>query len=832
MLRQVESATCADFDVLGNNIITSSSPVVINGFTISISPSPIGQPANQLYLTTAGGTVCHPLASEAGSFFTVPTNRSPELLNSLSNTNVYGTFSASASNIVGIDLIRTSDPTTNNLASFIPAGAIPNSSNNQEIQQIVPFARTLNYRIVISNSLFGNASNICPIAIVTTDSNNNVVSIEDARPLMFRLGSGSDAPNPYNIYSWPQSRVENPITFSSSTLYNPFSGGDKSIQSLKDWANSIMQRLQETAGGQYWYNPVSNWSTMKLLFGNFVSISANMVQTPNGSGAAYLQWSGLWVACDNADLTSVGGPTQVTVFQIADQLVPSVVSLSDGQCLYVDVDRSMQVSSAIPLNAHVGTLDNLGLPPPPYTRFIIAWAITVNGQVVIYNRDSTFKIGQPGPIATTTTYGVVELDSSSHLSPQLNQAYVPNSAGPSSPNPGTVIATGISLGDGVNVPYYNSGTLSLGMLAEDITIDLGGSSTTTLNILNNNANTGTAYILGGINNSGTLNLLTGNSNSGNINIGNGPNNSGHFNVFAGTSDTGAINIGTNSAGNISFMTGTASGNFYVGGTSNYTGNISLGYYTNPTTTLAGKTLNLLSGSGSSNIVSTVNIISENTGGNSASINITSQSSGTSSNSPSIFLTATNPGTAAFSNSSVYLDASTSSSINSTSVVWLAPTTANAVKIGNSSSNPFLTITSPYVTLSPGPSAPFTSAAFFGNIYLGDSGASADSTSTYIAGPSLSIGNVPAGNGFETHILDANTTAYGHSNITLGSSFSLSGGSWGSDTYATDFSGNVVLNVLTSTSIPAHSSVTLFTVNFATPYSVSITPTVVYSWARN
>ena len=552
-MRQLESAVCADFDVLGGQILTDDSPVVINGFTISTSPSPIGQPANTLYLNVAGATVVHPLATEAGSLFTVPTNRSPELLNSLANANVYGNFSAGSSNIIGIDLIRTADATTNNLASFIPAGAVPNSPTNQEIQQIVPFARTLNYRIVISNTLFGNAQNICPIAVVTTDNNNNVLSIEDARPLMFRLGSGSDSPNPYNVYSWPQSRVENPVTFNSSNLYNPFSGGDKSIQSFKDWCNAIMQRLQETAGGQYWYNPVSNWSTMKLIFGDFNTITANFVQTPSTS-SVLVKWSGLIVACDNADLTSVGGPTQVTVFEVADNTVG--LNLSAGQCLYVDVDRSMLTSSPTPLIPVVGTLDNLGLPTPPLTRFVLAWAVQVGSDVIAYARDSAFMIGQPGPIATTTTYGVVELDTASGATPWGgSRAVVVNGSGNGT---GLAIATGITRGDGINPPYYAAGTLNLGTEAQDAAITIGNSlgSGSTIHVY------GSPLGLNDLNSLGTP--LT---NIGNVNGGSGL---GTVHVYGTTIElagslqttTPTINIGTGGGGVITIGNNTATTDIY------------------------------------------------------------------------------------------------------------------------------------------------------------------------------------------------------------------------------------------------------------------------------
>ena len=74
-----------------------------------------------------------------------------------------------------------------------------------------------------------NGYYVLPISIVQTDSSNNVISITDRRPLLFRLGTaGFDSPDPFYTYPWDDGREENFYTSTSSTS-DPFSGGDKQI---------------------------------------------------------------------------------------------------------------------------------------------------------------------------------------------------------------------------------------------------------------------------------------------------------------------------------------------------------------------------------------------------------------------------------------------------------------------------------------------------------------------------------------------------------------------------------------------------------------------------
>jgi hypothetical protein len=313
---------------------------------------------------------------------------------------------------------------------------------------------------------------------------------------------------------------------------NPFSGGDKSLGSFKDWCNAIMQRCQEIGGGQFWYSPVSNLS-MILLYGTFVTITANFVQTFVSASVVKVKWSGLMVACDNADQSGSGGSTQLTIFPITDNTTG--VNLVAGQCIYVDVDRSL--TSTAGLTAVVGTLDNLGLPPPPKTRFVIVWAAPVGSQVNAFARDNSLPIGVAFPHATTTTYGSVELDSDTGFTSWGgNTAIVVNGNGS-----GLAIAEGISRGDGINPPYFTSGVLSIGTQAQDANLEFGSSAANFTHFTQSSSGVFTVSSLAG------TTITLGSTGVGNVGLGTTNMWASLYKIGASPMTGGTIDIGNNTA---------------------------------------------------------------------------------------------------------------------------------------------------------------------------------------------------------------------------------------------------------------------------------------------
>jgi hypothetical protein len=382
-LRALESGVANDFDALAGKLIAGRKALIIRGFTIPTT-SVAGAPADQLTLSVARGLVLHYGATEAGTVFSVDDNAASESL-AATNAKVSGSFVANATNYIGIDLRRSEDATTSDLKQFLDA------NSKLEVAKTVPTARTLSYKIIVSTQPFSINSTICPIAKVVTNSSNNVVSVTDARQLMFRLGSGGDTPNQFSSFTWTDSdRIENAITYNPPTSsVDPFAGGDKEITNLKDWMDAVMSRLWELGSGQFWYGATARDRTKLLCGSPVISATGDNFQWDGGTNT--LTWSGLAIAFENS-----------TAYYntITDG---SAVLSANGQCLYVDIDRT----TAAALVPSVALLTALGTSTTkPGSRFIIAWR---QGNL-IHIKDRPYEVGRVTTIASTTALGVVKLN--------------------------------------------------------------------------------------------------------------------------------------------------------------------------------------------------------------------------------------------------------------------------------------------------------------------------------------------------------------------------------------------------------------------------------------
>lgn len=244
-MRAIESAASNDMDQLIQAFVTGTSQgYFLRGFNILMAGA-IGGAASGLQLSVDPGAVLHIASSVSGTVLMVPAGTLPQQLNSATNTIVDGAFAPSAVNYVSIEYERFIDDTTSAQVY------IWDPTSNSETTKNVPRAQILRFRIKITTAT--PATNFLPVAVVITDSGNNVVSITDARWDLFRLGRGGPTPNPFYVYPWSQSRIENPSTSTSNSI-DPFSGGDKVIDNLKSWMDAVMSSIKEIKGTNYWYS--------------------------------------------------------------------------------------------------------------------------------------------------------------------------------------------------------------------------------------------------------------------------------------------------------------------------------------------------------------------------------------------------------------------------------------------------------------------------------------------------------------------------------------------------------------------------------------------------
>ena len=377
ILRAMESSVAGDFDVLAGNVLSGQQPLVVSGFKLTGITA--GSPATSIQVLVAGSELINYNASESGSVFRVPSNRANETLNS-TNPVVTGSWTASAINFVGVDLLRSADPTTADTLQFLSATTLT------EVPKNVPLARTLNYRFVVSTTSFSAQPNIVPIAKVATDSSVRITAVEDCRNIMGRAAPGGDFAAINQGYSWPGGRAEN-------LSGDVFSGGDKAIGSIREWMQAAMTRTWEVGGGEYWYSATADRGVTMVWTGSTFTDGENFEW--DGTN---LHWKGLKFSFDNST-----GYFNDVQDQTSDN--PGQTDLTDGQCVYVDLDRSVNHTGGTALVGVKANLSTLGPGTIPGSRWIIARRIGSS----IYTLNWRYAVGTTFVPATATSLGVVKL---------------------------------------------------------------------------------------------------------------------------------------------------------------------------------------------------------------------------------------------------------------------------------------------------------------------------------------------------------------------------------------------------------------------------------------
>ena len=355
-LKSIDSSVQADFDSLlagfatnlfqdPNNINSGiANPYVLRGFEIATTGS-ISAQASSLTMLVANSGIFVGSSLTAGTFYLTDWNASPQALDGNVNpTYVKGSFAANTANYVSIDYTRQLDNSTVDIVYFWDV------ASDSQFSQVVPLARTLNYVINITTTAFDDPSQstVCPIAVVNTDANGFVVSIEDARPLMFALGRGSNnqgqTPDLSYDYPWSQGRTPlGPTETANST--NVFSGGDKSIGSLKELIDALETEIKAIKGTAYWSSPVSGGGGG----GSIVHLREDALNTVvTGSGSVFHDASIAGKMNWDQDIILKVIGTELTYKILAYPSPGGAITLTDDEVAYISLVRDIPTGKLPP----------------------------------------------------------------------------------------------------------------------------------------------------------------------------------------------------------------------------------------------------------------------------------------------------------------------------------------------------------------------------------------------------------------------------------------------------------------------------------------------------
>lgn len=244
-LLSVDSYIAADFKYLIQSFIGSDKPYILKGFDI-INPLPQRAISESVSIRVADSIVYYP-GSSAGSFY-----------HGLPEGNTYAqplvpTLRRNAINYIYLTF-NTFDTAKDTRAYWDPD---QNGGEGGEFSQDVNTQSVLKIDIGVSVSTF--PENTIPVCMIETNA-SVILSIQDCRDLMFRLGTGGISPDPFSTFAFRNvptvdyARTEPSTIMTAPSDPNAFQGGDKNIYTLKEWMDVVMTRLKEIGGSQYWYD--------------------------------------------------------------------------------------------------------------------------------------------------------------------------------------------------------------------------------------------------------------------------------------------------------------------------------------------------------------------------------------------------------------------------------------------------------------------------------------------------------------------------------------------------------------------------------------------------
>ena len=326
----IDSYTQGDFKYLMKSFVGSDRPYVLKGFEVVDPANSIG--TQNITINIADSVVYYP-ESKAGPFFYGLEEGNPKA------APLIPELRKNSTNYVYL-VLTTFEAAKDTRAFWDPdkEGGV-----GGEFTQDVNTESVLTVDVNISVSAF--PENTIPVCKVKVGA-NFIESIEDCRDMMFRLGSGGLSPNPLSKYSFREQPLSSfarsePNTLMDSRISpNSFRGGDKNINSLKEWMDVVMTRLLELGGSTYWYEDTSTFSLINI-FKDALATSIKSKGTWENSDVVpgQLTWT------EDLVMQSMTDKREVIVRGQSYQTGEGVRVLGDGQVMFIVQERNKPINS-------------------------------------------------------------------------------------------------------------------------------------------------------------------------------------------------------------------------------------------------------------------------------------------------------------------------------------------------------------------------------------------------------------------------------------------------------------------------------------------------------
>lgn len=314
----IDSYAAGDWRYFIKSLVGGTTPYILSGFDVIDPQNAIG--TQNCSIKVADSVAYYPGSNAGPFYYGLPAGNAnsvplvPELRKNAVNY-VYLTFS-------------TFNSSTDTRAFWDPDR---NGGTGGEFTQDVNTESVLLAQINVSTGSF--PANTIPVAKITVGP-VVITEIEDARNLLFRLGSGGISPNPYSTYNFralPASqyeRAEPSVIMTNSSDPNPFQGADKNILTLKEWMDVVMTKLKELGGTTFWYEDTSSFNMASIFHDALATTFKSKGSYVYGSGnAGLLTWT------EDVLVKSLNDPRDLIIRS-------GSISMSNEQVAYVDIVRN------------------------------------------------------------------------------------------------------------------------------------------------------------------------------------------------------------------------------------------------------------------------------------------------------------------------------------------------------------------------------------------------------------------------------------------------------------------------------------------------------------
>lgn len=325
-LLSIDSYGAGDWKYFMQSLVGTSKPYVLYGFDVINPGGAIGLPTCSIRV--ADSIVYYPGSAAGPFFYGLPEGKSesaplvPQLRTNATNY-VYLTLSTFDTSI---DTRALWDPDRNGGAG----GEFTQDINTESVIQA---------QLGISTGSF--PVNTVPVAIIVMDS-VGIVSITDARDMMFRLGTGGIAPDPQATFAFPalpdagSARSEPSGTMSALSDLNAFQGGDKNIKTLKQWMDAVMTKLKELGGTTYWYEDTTTHSLVKIFHDALATTwKSKGSYTHSSATPGQLSWT------EDIYIKSIDNPVDIVMRASGG----SPITLSNEQVAFLNLVRDQPINS-------------------------------------------------------------------------------------------------------------------------------------------------------------------------------------------------------------------------------------------------------------------------------------------------------------------------------------------------------------------------------------------------------------------------------------------------------------------------------------------------------